>query len=170
MEPIASELHPLIEENVGLAWSVALRWRRSGLDVEDLAQVGMLGLMKAARAFDPERGQFSTFATWWIRSAIGRAAEKALRPGGLARLDALDREAVDDADGPADDMIAVETAAAVWGAVDALPEKDREVIRARFEEGVSQSRIGERLGVTRTRAYQREKRAVERLREMLAVG
>jgi RNA polymerase primary sigma factor len=56
--------------------SVARRYRGMGLPFEDLIQKGNIGLMKAAQRFDPELGnRFSTYATWWIRQAIGRAIE-----------------------------------------------------------------------------------------------
>src|SRR5256885_121478 len=43
---------------------------------EDLVQEGVIGLMAAIARYDPEKGyRFSTYATHWIRQAIGRAID-----------------------------------------------------------------------------------------------
>ena len=64
----------LIEHNLRLVMSIAKKYCGHGLPFEDLIQEGNIGLMKAARKFDPERGlKFSTYATWWIRQAVTRA-------------------------------------------------------------------------------------------------
>ncbi len=65
----------LIEKNLKLVVSVAKRYRGCGLPFEDLIQEGNVGLLKAVDKFDPDRGcRFSTYATWWIRQAVQRAA------------------------------------------------------------------------------------------------
>ncbi len=63
-----------VQANIGLVFHVARRYRSTSLSLADFVQEGMFGLMKAVNRFDHRRGlRFSTYATWWIRHAIGRA-------------------------------------------------------------------------------------------------
>lgn len=64
-------LHELVKSYMRLVIAMASRFRHYGLPVGDLIQEGNIGLMQAAERFDPGREvRFSTYATWWIRSAI----------------------------------------------------------------------------------------------------
>lgn len=64
-------LHELVTAYARLVIATAARFRNYGLPMGDLVQEGNIGLMQAAARFEPERGvRFSTYATWWIRSAI----------------------------------------------------------------------------------------------------
>ena len=64
----------LLEKNLRLVVSVAKKYRGYGVPFEDLIQEGNIGLMKAVDKYDPDRGwRFSTYATWWVRQAVGRA-------------------------------------------------------------------------------------------------
>ena len=64
-------LHELVRAYTRLVISLAARFRSYGLPMGDLVQEGNVGLMQAAARFEPERGvRFSTYAAWWIRSAM----------------------------------------------------------------------------------------------------
>jgi RNA polymerase sigma-32 factor len=64
-------LHELVRSYTRLVVSTASRFRHYGLPVGDLVQEGNVGLMQAAARFEPDRGvRFSTYAAWWIRSAM----------------------------------------------------------------------------------------------------
>lgn len=73
----------LIEANMRLVINIAKTYRNRAIPLEDLIQEGAIGLMQAAERFDPAKGfRFSTYATHWIRQAIGRAIDnksKAIR-------------------------------------------------------------------------------------------
>ncbi|MBZ0306812.1 MAG: sigma-70 family RNA polymerase sigma factor [Anaerolineae bacterium] len=64
----------LIRANSRLVISVAKRFVGRGVPFLDLIQEGNIGLIRAVRKFEYQRGhKFSTYATWWIRQAISRA-------------------------------------------------------------------------------------------------
>jgi RNA polymerase primary sigma factor len=66
--------HKLVRANLRLVVALARRATGYGVPLADLIQEGNVGLMRAAARFDPGRNvRFSTYATWWIRQAIGRA-------------------------------------------------------------------------------------------------
>lgn len=66
-----------LNANLRLVVSLAVRFRWTGLSLQDLVQEGNIGLMHALEKFDPERGfKFSTYASWWIRQAMMRASQQ----------------------------------------------------------------------------------------------
>jgi RNA polymerase primary sigma factor len=67
-------LRRLVEGNLRFVVSYAKRYRGLGVPFLDLVHEGNLGLMEAARRFDPDRNvKFITYAVWWVRQAITHA-------------------------------------------------------------------------------------------------
>ena len=77
-------LHKLVNAYLRLGVSMARKFARYGAEQADLVQEAVIGLMKAAERFDPDRGvRFSSYATWWIKASL---QDFVLRNHALVRL------------------------------------------------------------------------------------
>lgn len=80
----------LVEENIGLVWSIVRRFKNRGVEMEDLFQIGSIGLMKAVDKFNPEyEVQFSTYAVPMIAGEMKRF----LRDDGMIKVSRTLKEA-----------------------------------------------------------------------------
>lgn len=77
-------LDKLLENNMGLVYKIAAENKHLPLPFEDLVSEGSLGLIKAAKKYDAEYGtSFTTYAAFWIKQHMKRAAENT---GSIIRL------------------------------------------------------------------------------------
>ena len=217
----------LVERHLPLVRSLARRYAGRGESLDDIEQVGAIGLLKAIDRYEMSREvALTTYATpnvvgeikrhfrdkgWAIRvpralqelngkmgptierltSKLGRspsiaeiAAEfkttteqvlEALEagsayaplslsapPGGEDELDPLETIGTEDAEYErTEDRTSLEPALA------ALPEREREILRMRFEEGLTQTQIAERVGISQMHVSRLIRRSLERMRTQL---
>lgn len=212
----------LLNENVGLIWSVVRRYYGRGVDTEDLYQLGCLGFLKAVRGFDPAYGcQFSTYAVPKIAGEIRRflrddgavKVSRGLKERGSAVRIARDRlnhllgreptlsELAEETGLEPEEIAAAEEAnlpvtslqmetgedgftlesvlgtdgmeegvverLALRGAIDGLPERERQVVFLRYYKNLTQDKTAKVLGVSQVQVSRIERKAVEHLRAKL---
>ena len=86
----ADAAHKLVTSHLRLVVKIAVGYRGYGLPISELISEGNLGLMQAAKRFDPKRGfRFATYAMWWVKAAIH---EYILRSWSLVKMGTTDNQ------------------------------------------------------------------------------
>lgn len=161
------------------------RYFVGSMEREDIVSWGMIGLVQAARAYDPSRSaSFSTMACLAIERAIIRGVNREWRPDEARATMSLDAGMFEAAgeggdrfvDLVASDedvegrLLASETGLAVRQALAELPSEQRELIERHYFGDEPVRDIARDKGVTRQAIYLREKLALRRLREKLGTA
>ena len=180
-------LNKLIQANLRFVVTIARSYQGKGLTMDDLVSEGNIGLMKAARKYDSERGlRFVNYAVVFIRQQIEKALKQEsaeLRvenaKDGLSRsVDApLGNRAnisllsvLSDVNSPLADVRVYDSAIAdaVEYALRSLSEREHQVIAAYYgieQEHLTMAEIAEDMQLKRERVRQIRNRAVRRLRK-----
>jgi RNA polymerase sigma-32 factor len=80
----ADAAHKLVTSHLRLVAKIAVGYRGYGLPISEVISEGNVGLMQAAKRFDPQKGfRFATYAMWWIKAAI---QEYVLRSWSLVKM------------------------------------------------------------------------------------
>ena len=174
----------LVEENVGLVWSIVRRFQNRGVESEDLFQIGTIGLIKAVNTFTPERSiKLATYAS----RCIGNEILMYLRKSSNRRQEAsIDEPLNIDGDGNElllSDVLSSEEnqvgqrleqdaeRASLRRSVEQLSPRERQIMELRFGllDGVerTQKEVADAIGISQSYISRLEKRIIRQLREQL---
>ncbi len=176
--------HNLIEDNLPLAEVIALEYANiPGSSVDDARSEAYMALMRAADAYDSEKGEFIHFASRVMRNALNSLYAKQLRyarvfpksledPVDWSKLNASvgtigSSEQLQPSDPKQDVLKEVrrqETLAALGAVLNLLSPRERLLVDA-LRNGDSYAEIGENLGVTKQAAHKAVKSGLAKLRE-----
>ena len=150
----------LIEAHLPLVRALAQRFARRGEQLDDLAQVGAVGLIKAVDRYDPVRGSsFTAYAVPTIVGEIRRHLRDAAQPVRVPRRQGEERVTVRsvplDGDAPSSrDAVAErrlelgEERALIEAGLRALPRRQRRIVQLHYFGNVSQRGIASQLGLS----------------------
>jgi len=177
----------LYDRHAGAVYAVASRLTNDRQLAEEVVQETFLAVWNRAELFDPASGSLAAWLHTIARNrtvdrlrAIGRRPRlvpvSAARSGDEAESVALERLAMYGTvlggahapDGPEAQLISAELRRQLADAMDEMPEQERLVIVMAYREELTQSEIAERLGWPLGTVKTRTRRALHRLREILA--
>ncbi|MBD5460542.1 MAG: RNA polymerase sporulation sigma factor SigK [Lachnospiraceae bacterium] len=174
----------LIERNLRLVAHIAKKYQNSGEEMEDLISIGTIGLIKAVNTFDAGKGRLATYACRCIDNELLmmlRARKKMSREVSLYEpigtdkegneinlLDVIEQQQTD----IVDQMEKQENLKKMFRLMnECLTPREKEILLLRYGimggREVTQSEVGQRLGISRSYVSRIEKRAVEKLREKI---
>lgn len=166
----------IIQANLRLVVSIAKKHLGWSSDFFHLVSDGNMSLMRAVEKFDISRGtRFSTYATWAIVKNYARSIpeQRYHKPRQVTGQEELLHAAPDPRDEPISQSDQSRVREMIASGLGTLDSREREVVKSHFGLGADGVRmtleqLGTRFGVTKERIRQIERRALTRLREVLA--
>ena len=174
----------LVTENTGLVWSIVRRFAGRGYELEDLFQIGSIGLMKAIDKFDTNyEVKFSTYAVPMIAGEIRRF----MRDDGMIKVSRSVKELGFKARNAAEELtkilgreptieeIAEKTGASreeIAASLEAAAEVDqhREIILRRYFYSQTQTQVAKALNISQVQVSRLEKRILKEMRKRYEEG
>ena len=166
----------VIEQNLPLVYSLARRFSQAPEHVDDLVQVGAIGLIKAVDGFEQARGgDLGAYAVPTIvgelRRIVGDRAWPVRVPRGRSGTEqtpvAVELDDTLEAPGAGVELDRSEQRAVLQGAFRVLTRRERHVVVLRFYRDWSQQRIADELGLSQAQVSRLLRDALAKMREAL---
>ena len=186
-DEIAKEL--VVNQNLGLVWSIVHRFKNNYYDKEDLFQIGCIGLMKAINNFDTNYGvQFSTYAVPIIMGEIKRyfrddgtiKVSRSLKELNLKINKVKELLINQTGQDPTVEAIAKYLNIDVQDVVEAIDssyyptslsepiyEKEKLILYLRYQLDFNQEKVAKRLNISQVQVSRLEKKIIAKLRSHL---
>lgn len=176
-----TNIDKLVTDNMGYVVTLARQYKSDILSTDDLVSEGSIGLMKAARRYDPSRGKpFVTFAAPYIRSSIEQAISRLDTATGVRSTDEslpvgshnnyTLLNVLEDVNAPKADTLAEEGTLTddLASAIGILSDREQAVVTRYYGIGTERhtmAEIAQQLGLKRERIRQIRNQAVRKLRK-----
>lgn len=159
----------MIEQNLPLVHSLARRFARASVPIEDLVQVGAIGLIKAVDGFREERGaDLGAYAVPTIVGELRHHVRERAAHGSPPYAEGLDEESLE-AGGPSQEDTS-EARALVRAALEALSPRERRIVALRFFRDWSQQTIATEVGLSQVQVSRVLSASLAKMRARLEVG
>jgi RNA polymerase sporulation-specific sigma factor len=174
----AEKMEILINQNIGLIWSIVRKFIGRGYDTEDLYQIACIGFIKAIKRFDKSyKVKFSTYAVPYIFGEI----KKFIRDDGLIKVsrsikelgfkvftESINEEDYDRkvSDG-FDEQTKIIDKITIEELIKNLNNRDKKIIKLRFYNEKTQMQVAKILGISQVQVSRIEKRILRELKEKL---
>jgi RNA polymerase sigma factor (sigma-70 family) len=149
-----------------LAFAIAGQYRNRGIEPDELRSAALLGLVKASKKFDPNRGvPFGGYAAHWIKGEVTALFKPKADAMGLGRSYSLNAPsfAKEDDDGNTKLDLVTDVSEPIKAAdLSALSKRERLIVDARLD-GKTLDQIGNDLDISRERVRQLDNRAIEKV-------
>ena len=182
-----------IKQYMPMVRTIARQFTKNPIEMKDLMQEGYIGLIEAAKRYDPDAGvKFDSYASWWVRKYIreyiirhGQTVSLPFKTRDYHRSATLDMnrplyhdedepvcfaDLLTDGKTPETERIRQEEHQRLNEAIDKLSAREQQIIRQIYGIGqkkLPQTQIAQQLGITPMTVWRIQETALKKMKKML---
>jgi RNA polymerase sporulation-specific sigma factor len=151
-----------------LAYSTAWKMRDTGIEMDDLQSLALLGLVKAAKAFDEERGyKFPTLAITVMRNEILQEVRRQRKQRNQVSLNSPIVDGLFTLGDVLEDKRNVFAEAEIQALIEDLEENEKKVVRMILFQNMKQTEAAEVIGVSQCMISRYYRSGIQKLRQCI---